>query len=69
MLDQPLFARGNVATAGGCLSSAYLAGWMIARLAGVEAAKAPCTTSRRSEKRKYLERAMGNIRRTCRTPR
>ena len=39
MLDQPLFAKGNVVTAGGCLSSAYLAGWMIARLEVVEAAK------------------------------
>src|SRR5258708_3613594 len=38
VLNQPLFAKGNVATAGGCLSSAYLAGWMIARLEGVEAA-------------------------------
>src|SRR3984885_16369901 len=40
VLDQPLFAKGNVATAGGCLSSAYLAGWMIARLVGVEVAAA-----------------------------
>ena len=39
VLDQPLFAKDNVATAGGCLSSAYLAGWMIARAEGVEAAR------------------------------
>ena len=38
VLDQPLFARGNVATAGGCLASSYLAGWVIARLAGVPSA-------------------------------
>jgi hypothetical protein len=38
VLDQPLLAEENVATAGGCLSSAYLAGWMIARLEGVQAA-------------------------------
>lgn len=38
VLNQPLFAAGNVATAGGCLASAYLAGWMIARTEGVEAA-------------------------------
>ena len=39
VLDQPFVARGNVATAGGCLSSPYLAAWFIARLAGVEAAR------------------------------
>ena len=38
VLDQPLFARGNVATAGGCLASAYLAGWLIARRLGLDAA-------------------------------
>ena len=32
VLDQPFVARGNVATAGGCLSSQYLACWVIARL-------------------------------------
>ena len=31
MLDAPFVAHGNVATAGGCLSSHYLAAWMIAR--------------------------------------
>src|ERR1700754_735297 len=36
VLEQPLFAKGNVATAGGCLSSAYLAGWLIASVEGVE---------------------------------
>ena len=32
VLNQPFFARGNVATAGGCLASQYLAAWVIARL-------------------------------------
>ena len=36
VLDQPFIAHGNVATAGGCLGSHYLAAWMIARLAGFE---------------------------------
>jgi hypothetical protein len=36
---QPFFARGNVATAGGCLASTYLATWIIARLHSLEAAK------------------------------
>jgi transcriptional regulator GlxA family with amidase domain len=62
VLDQPLFAKGNVATAGGCLSSAYLAGWMIARLEGVEAAKAALNyVAPVGEKEEYIERALGNI--------
>ena len=32
VLNQPFVARGNVATAGGCLASQYLAAWVIARL-------------------------------------
>ncbi|QQN74380.1 DJ-1/PfpI family protein [Croceicoccus sp. YJ47] len=31
VIDAPFVAQGNVATAGGCLSSQYLAAWMIAR--------------------------------------
>jgi len=62
VLDQPLFANGNVATAGGCLSSAYLAGWMIARLEGVEAARGALHyVAPVGEKEDYLERAMRNI--------
>lgn len=40
VIDAPFFARGNVATAGGCLASQYLAAWMILRGAGREAAEA-----------------------------
>jgi len=40
VLDEPFFAHQNVATAGGCLSSHYLAAWVIARLAGWEVAEA-----------------------------
>jgi len=40
VLNQPFFARGNVATAGGCFAAPYLAAWIIARTEGVEAAKA-----------------------------
>jgi transcriptional regulator GlxA family with amidase domain len=38
VLDQPFYARGNLASAGGCLSGQYLATWIIWRLAGKEAA-------------------------------
>ena len=40
VIDAPFFANGNVATAGGCLASQYLAAWMILRGAGREAAEA-----------------------------
>lgn len=31
VIDSPFFASGNIATAGGCLASQYLATWMILR--------------------------------------
>lgn len=34
VLDAPFFAAGNVATAGGCLASQYLAAWVMLRGAG-----------------------------------
>jgi transcriptional regulator GlxA family with amidase domain len=37
--DEPFRARGPIATAGGCLASVYLATWMIARAAGIDAAE------------------------------
>jgi transcriptional regulator GlxA family with amidase domain len=62
VLDQPLFAKNNIATAGGCLSSAYLAGWVIARLESVDAAMdALHHVAPVGEKDDYLARAMGNI--------
>ncbi len=62
VLDQPFFAKGNVATAGGCLSSAYLAAWMIARLEGVEAAKGALHyVAPVGEKDDYVERSMRAI--------
>lgn len=39
VVEQPLVATGNVATAGGCLASYYLATWIIARTAGRDAAR------------------------------
>ena len=38
VLDRPFHAAGNIATAGGCLASHYLATWMVARTAGRDAA-------------------------------
>jgi transcriptional regulator GlxA family with amidase domain len=39
VLEQPFFARSNIATAGGCLASQYLAAWIIARLENMETAQ------------------------------
>jgi transcriptional regulator GlxA family with amidase domain len=62
VLNQPFVARGNVATAGGCLASQYLAIWMIARLAGMdEARSAMHYVAPVGEKDDYVERAMRNI--------
>jgi transcriptional regulator GlxA family with amidase domain len=38
VLNQPFVAKDNIATAGGCMSSQYLAAWIIAKLAGRESA-------------------------------
>jgi transcriptional regulator GlxA family with amidase domain len=62
VLMQPFFARGNVATAGGCLASQYLATWVIARLQGVEAARSAMHyVAPVGEKDDYVARAMRNV--------
>jgi len=62
VLNQPFVAKGNVATAGGCLSSQYLAAWFIARLEGVEAARSAIHyVAPVGEKDEYVNRAMANI--------
>ena len=62
VLNQPFFAAGNVATAGGCLASHYLAAWIIARLEGIEAAEdALHYVAPVGEKEEYVARAMRNI--------
>ncbi|MGV9281957.1 DJ-1/PfpI family protein [Streptomyces sp. NPDC003730] len=62
VLDQPFYAKGNVATAGGCLASPYLAAWVIARLRSKEAAAdALHYVAPVGEKNEYVERAWRNI--------
>jgi transcriptional regulator GlxA family with amidase domain len=39
VLDAPFHAEGNIATAGGCLASQYLATWVINRMVGENAAR------------------------------
>lgn len=62
VVNQAFFARGNIATAGGCLSAQYVSAWLIARLKGMEAARevlhyfAPV-----NEKDEYVARALAHI--------
>ena len=62
VLDAPFVAHGNVATAGGCLASQYLAAWMIARLASRRDAKeAIHYVAPVGEKEIYVERALAAV--------
>lgn len=62
VIDAPFVAHGNVATAGGCLASQYLATWMIARGASLhDAEEAMHYVAPVGEKALYVERAIATI--------
>ncbi len=62
MTRPPDRSADNVATAGGCLASQYLAGWIIARLEGTKAAEdALHYVAPVGEKDDYVARAMRNV--------
>lgn len=62
VIDAPFIAHGNVATAGGCLSSQYLAAWMIARLGSMkDAEEAIHYVAPVGEKTDYVNRALGVV--------
>ncbi|MBF0410410.1 MAG: DJ-1/PfpI family protein [Candidatus Riflebacteria bacterium] len=62
VLNTPFYAENNIATAGGCFSSQYLAAWIIAKTVGIEsAAEAIHYVAPVGEKEEYVERAMRNI--------
>ena len=62
VLNQAFFAKGNVATAGGCLASHYLAAWVIARLDSIEEAKnAIDYVAPVGENEEYVNRVVHNI--------
>jgi transcriptional regulator GlxA family with amidase domain len=62
VLDAPFIAHGNVATAGGCLASQYLAAWTIARLGTLaDAEEALRYVAPVGEKQAYVDRALGVI--------
>ncbi|MDI2124863.1 DJ-1/PfpI family protein [Yinghuangia seranimata] len=63
VLDAPFHAEGNIATAGGCLASQYLAGWTLVRTVGEAAARdAIDYAAPVGEKRATVERVMAAIR-------
>jgi transcriptional regulator GlxA family with amidase domain len=63
VLDQPFYAEGNLATAGGCLSAPYLAAWVIAKLAGEGACvEALHYVAPVGEKEAFVERALAVVR-------
>ena len=63
VLDAPFVAHGNVATAGGCLSSQYLAAWMIARGASLaDMQEAVHYVAPVGEKEMYVDQATSVIR-------
>ena len=62
VIDAPFVAHDNVATAGGCLASQYLAMWMIARGASVEdAADAMHYVAPVGEKDLYIRQALSVV--------
>jgi len=59
VVDAPFHAKGPIATAGGCMSSQYLAAWMMVKRAGLEAAtKALHYVAPVGEKDEYVERVL-----------
>jgi transcriptional regulator GlxA family with amidase domain len=62
VLNQPFYARGRLATAGGCLAATYLATWVLAHLHGLDAAKAAMHyVAPVGEKDDYVDRALRNV--------
>ncbi len=62
VLNRPFFAQGNIATAGGCLASTYLAAWLIARSEGVDAAASALHyVAPVGEKEAVVHNALNNI--------
>lgn len=62
VIDAPFVAHGNIATAGGCLASQYLAAWMIARGASIgDAREAIYYVAPVGEKALYVDRAISIV--------
>jgi transcriptional regulator GlxA family with amidase domain len=62
VLDQPFYADGNVATAGGCLASQYLATWILLRGASREDAESAMhDVAPVGQKAEYVARAIESV--------
>jgi len=62
VIDAPFIAHGNIATAGGCLASQYLATWMIARGASMrDAEEAMHYVAPVGEKALYVAQALSVV--------
>jgi transcriptional regulator GlxA family with amidase domain len=62
VIDQPFYAEGNIATAGGCLAAQYLATWIILRLGSREDAAAVLQrVTPVGEQAEYFARAIGAV--------
>ncbi|EJM79783.1 hypothetical protein PMI34_05648 [Pseudomonas sp. GM74] len=62
VVNQAFYANGNIATAGGCLASPYLAAWILARLKGRETAREVLNNfAPVGEKDEYVARGMAHI--------
>jgi len=62
VVEEPFHARGPIATAGGCLASQYLAAWVMATRAGLDAARSALTYAAPvGEKESYVERVLGVV--------
>jgi transcriptional regulator GlxA family with amidase domain len=69
VLNQAFVAHGNVATAGGCLASTYLAAWLLTRLLGRDAAVAALHyVAPVGEKDEFVSRAMAHVERYVAQP-
>jgi transcriptional regulator GlxA family with amidase domain len=63
VLDAPFHAEGNIATAGGCLASQYLAAWVITRTLGEDSARAVIDyVAPVGEQRETVDRVMAAVR-------
>jgi transcriptional regulator GlxA family with amidase domain len=62
VIDQPFYAEGNVATAGGCLASQYLATWIMLRAGSREHAETALQlVTPVGQQADYIARAIGVV--------
>ena len=62
VLDQPFYANGNIATAGGCLASQYLATWVLLSAGSREDAEAALRyVAPVGQQEEYVARAINSV--------